>query len=50
MNVPHKAKTVIDCFSNQQLAAPRSVSTVGVSLRTVASVSEVGEEMIVPAV
>lgn len=40
----------IKCAFHQQLAVPRSVSTVDVSLRTVASVREAGEATTVPAV
>lgn len=50
VNVPHKTRSVTNCVSNPQPAAPRSVSTAGVSRQTVASVREAGAEMTVPAV
>ena len=46
----HKAEPVIKCVSHQQPAAPRSVSTVDVLLRTAASVREAGVATTVPAV
>lgn len=45
-----KARSVIKCAFHQQLAAPRSASTVDVSLQTAASVREAGEAATVPAV
>lgn len=50
VTVLHLAGPVIKCVSYQQLAAPRSVSTVDASLQTVASVREAGVATTVPAV
>lgn len=50
LTILHKARSVRKCVSHQQLAAPRSVSTVDVSLQTAASVREAGEATTVPAV
>lgn len=50
LTILYKAGVVRKCVSHQQLAAPRSVSTVDVSLQTAASVREAGEATTVPAV
>lgn len=50
LTILYKAGSVRKCVSHQQLAAPRSVSTVDVSLQTAASVREAGEATTVPAV